>query len=572
MGYYINKHTGEKISTTEYNERILKPSLKTSPAASASAPQDQGSLIRSRVNELPAGQQDPAFAAIAVFKNAKEVTDILDKGLKTGPISGASKKLGQIVSGKDTDFNRFNSGTTQLTSNFIKAISGVQVSDRERKFLMASLPSPYKQEQVNRDNIATLLTFLKNKYETQLGVDFTKMPEAVPLPGITKQTQSTPQPEQPRSTASFFAEEFPKQAAKTLLQTPARFLASAAIAPVDIARQLGGGQPFQGHIPGIGQTYQAQAANTQQDIIEGKEPLTKALQPFLEVPMAALETVGIAKLAKGAAVGTKRLFEGRKTARAIQDAIELTSPALAKKDKIAAFAQAGKPGGVVKSRFGSVTRTPSKEDIEVAKAASPFLKGKDPIKSVDTLGKEISRFSDESVRPYLKANPRAYNQATLSKALQDVDPPDWIKADATAERTYSLVKQRMVEATTRHPGTMEGLWDSRISFDQTVKQQFGDAILDPTKRSFVNRAVRDMRHAVHDFIASQTGDSQFKESMKYLSRLYTAIDNIAEKYYATVNAPSPIKRLATKGASAIGYTALGIGTGVGLSSLTGQRQ
>lgn len=154
--------------------------------------QAQAQDLRNRILQLSAGQQDAAFGAIATFKNAQSLIDLLDAGVSTGPITGriatgvtgpfgipllpGTKTLG--LSNEET--NQFIAGSTAFTANFIKAISGVQVSDRERQFLLEALPSINNQENVNRTNLKTLTDFLKQKYELQLGVNFDDYPDVVP--------------------------------------------------------------------------------------------------------------------------------------------------------------------------------------------------------------------------------------------------------------------------------------------------------------------------------------------------------------------------------------------------------
>ena len=138
------------------------------PGISGEGTEDE--IIRERIKALPVGQQEGAFSSVAVLKNAKDIYDLLDEGVKTGPISGLKQRAGQVISGENILFNEFKAATTAFTANFIKALSGVQVSDKERKYLMGSLPTEYKQEQVNRDNIKTITKFIKNKYSLQLGI------------------------------------------------------------------------------------------------------------------------------------------------------------------------------------------------------------------------------------------------------------------------------------------------------------------------------------------------------------------------------------------------------------------
>ena len=576
MGYYINKKTGEKISTTEYNKRYLTP-----PKA-VKDPNDPTATEESAINQLKIAKN--------VVKELKDAyTGMVGKeyeGTGAGVLSrfkGIKRSIGAAV-GTNEDariYKNLAESNLSIIARALKAEKGVlteQDVSRARGAL-AKLGSSPKEAKA-------LFDAIDRQAESNLKILYGKDAEDVKVPRQDKIAQLRMDAQKAedsanRSLTSRTLQALPGQAARTLLETPARFLASAAAAPIDIGRSLAGQEPLQGNIPLVNKpTYQAQASQEIGGLYDkayagekfGVGDYAKALKPFVEVPMAGLETVVLGKGIQKAGSGVKRLFEGRRTARDIQNAVDMVAPALDKKDKIAAFAQAGKPGGVVRGRFGTVKSTPSRQDIEVAKAAAPFVKGKDPVKTVENLGTEVARFSDESVRPYLQANPRAYNRATLAKALDGVDPPDWIKADATAERTYNMVKARMIGAATNHPGTMEGLWESRKAFDQEVKRQFGDAILDPNKRTYVNRAIRDVRAGVNDFIATQTGDSQFGESMKYLNRLYIAIDNIADKYYKTVDAPSYVAKFGKYVVGAAAGTAVSAGVGAGLYGALSTRQ
>ena len=107
---------------------------------------------------------------------------------------------------------------------------------------------------------------------------------------------------------------------------------------------------------------------------------------------------------------------------------------------------------------------------------------------------------------------------------------------------------------------MEGLWDSRIDFDRIVEQQFGGAVFDPAKRSFVNQAVRDMRRATNDFIGNSIWDKRFAGSMKRLNRLYEARGNIAEQNYKLLDKNFVQRFYKTHPGSTKLLTRIGLGT------------
>lgn len=156
-----------------------------SPGTPIDNVQGERNVLKFVIDKLPVGSRDGAYSAIGSFKNANGLLDLLNQGVKTGPLAGTAGNVGQFFGTTSENYDKFKAGVTAFTANFIKAISGVQVSDKEREFLMGALPSEFKQENVNRSGIEMLLTFLKNKYETQLGINFSDFPNEIPMAGTT---------------------------------------------------------------------------------------------------------------------------------------------------------------------------------------------------------------------------------------------------------------------------------------------------------------------------------------------------------------------------------------------------
>ena len=138
------------------------------------------------ITELPVGQQENAFSAIASFKNAQDILDLLDKGVATGPIAG--RKLtgvdifgipltpGEQALGKsEKEQDEILAAMTAFSANFIKAISGAQVSVEEYNRLMNALPGINRQEDVIRNSLKSLLDTVQNKYELQLGINLDEL-------------------------------------------------------------------------------------------------------------------------------------------------------------------------------------------------------------------------------------------------------------------------------------------------------------------------------------------------------------------------------------------------------------
>lgn len=254
----------------------------------------------------------------------------------------------------------------------------------------------------------------------------------------------------------------------------------------------------------------------------------------------------------------------------LQETIDLTSPVMNKKDSIAAFERSGQKGGAG-SDFKVIP-----DDRAVARAQSVqgiVSKDKNPIDNIVNINGEIERISETEITPFLRSNPSAFNKKTLNSYIQgNIEIPNFIKADATLQKTYDLTRQSMLDVVDKYPKTMEGLWKARKEFDAIVERQLGN--LDPLseKASAARQAVLDTRRAVNDFIADSTpnGDEMFKAKLKDLSLKYEARGNIAEQSYKLLN-KNAIERFIKnnpKKAKAIKYALEGLGIYGGVRFIT----
>ena len=291
-----------------------------------------------------------------------------------------------------------------------------------------------------------------------------------------------------------------------------------------------------------------------------------------------LDAVGLGEavtgLKAGVGAGLKNLAAEKAEQAAVKsldDALELTKPVLSKSEKIQAFEKAGKPGGVVEEgMLDKVGVTPDARQLSIAESVKDIVsKSKSPVENLAGINTKIADVSENQVRRFLRDNPRAFNNATLNARLRSLEPSDIIKADPVLERTYSLVRERMMDVVDKSPKTMEGLWDARKEFDQIIQKQFGENAFDPNKNSAVKQAYLDMRRTVNDFISEQIGDATFSENMKLLSNMYEARYNIAEQNYKLLD-KNTIQRWIKENpakAKAIGITAGTIGAGTAASIL-----
>ena len=138
-------------------------------------------------------EREEVMESLGTLETGQEIIDAIEEGISTGPIAGTSRKgvsifglkavPGARTLGKTTpEEDRFAALVNIYTARFIKAISGAQVSDKEREFLMESLPSETKQEQENIEGIKAISEYLANRYSPTVGVDLNPL---VPLSGNT---------------------------------------------------------------------------------------------------------------------------------------------------------------------------------------------------------------------------------------------------------------------------------------------------------------------------------------------------------------------------------------------------
>jgi len=118
--------------------------------------------------------------------------------------------------------------------------------------------------------------------------------------------------------AKNFIKKVPQATADTLVGTPAKFIASAVEMPQIILKN-GKTHQREYKIPGLSpfKSYQSDFANISNDVIEGEKGLGSAVWGMAQVPLAGLETAGIAKgIGKTAGAFNKAGTAGQKLANA----------------------------------------------------------------------------------------------------------------------------------------------------------------------------------------------------------------------------------------------------------------
>lgn len=229
--------------------------------------------------------------------------------------------------------------------------------------------------------------------------------------------------------------------------------------------------------------------------------------------------------------------------RELQNLVDETTGVADKKaristlEKTGAIGKDGKPiGGAKETLLGGVKAEPTPADIARAKSVQGIVKpGVSPITNLTKLNQEISRISEKELAPALEKagsinpiNEKTPGWNKITQRLKDIEKPDIIKSDPSLDKTYDLVRQRMIEQIQKQPPTVKGLWEARKSFDKVVEDQFGDAAFNSEKNTAIKRAISDMRREVNSIIGDRV--PQYKDQLAKLSDMYEARYNIAENF------------------------------------------
>lgn len=280
----------------------------------------------------------------------------------------------------------------------------------------------------------------------------------------------------------------------------------------------------------------------------GNEPLKIPDTATLKSDLGGLKTKATDILggAKDKVSSIKNNLVG--TSSPLSDLADATSGVANKKSRISALEQTGAVdkksnsiAGTKQTLLRGIKSEPTGVDLARAKDVQGIVNPKaSPVDNLTSLNKEISRISEEEISPALekagKTTPisdKAPGWNTTVQRLNDIPKPDIIRADATLDKTYDLVRNRMIEQIKKQPATVKGLWDARKSFDSIVKEQYGDVAFDSEKNTAIKRAITDMRRTVNDIIGERV--PEFKSQMSKLSNLYDARYNIAEQFQDLVN-------------------------------------
>lgn len=263
----------------------------------------------------------------------------------------------------------------------------------------------------------------------------------------------------------------------------------------------------------------------------------EAIEQGKDIKGVALDTT------KGAITGailgkiTKEVvgkFPFTKTAKdkALKDALKATESFLDKGGKESAILRAGKEGGAKKiGILKTIKPTITKEDMEIANSVSNLGMGGDPIQNATKINKQISRFSEEVLNPYIKQNSKPIGDqdlSTLLSKIEEIQPETILSSDPTTNSVFNGVKLKIKDMIIGNASDDVSLYSTRKMLDNIVEQESKGQVWEKEGRAAF-QAIRKSRQIMNDFLANRMPDpSVVKNGLRYEHNLYSALERIAE--------------------------------------------
>ena len=391
---------------------------------------------------------------------------------------------------------------------------------------------------------------------------------------LEEQREKHLQPEKIAGVGRFAKEAITKGVPETVLGTPAKFLTSAAEVPETFIKGRATQREYK--LPGIKpfKSYISEAETRAKEIVGGEKPLWTAAQPFVEVPLAGLETYMLGKgFYKAGAKAWKSL-----TKTSLKSSLELTKPALTKAGKIEAFKRAGKPGGPeLKGLKRKITIKPTARNIEVAKSVQDTISSRsNPVDNVAKINAKIEDIAVNEITPDLTKYKPKLNINVLNKKLDAIEPSIFTKSEKGTQNVFNRIIGKMKELVSKSEDSLD-LWNARKEFDVLVQRELGGKIMEPGKVNAAKEAIMKGRQTINLHIGSRTPGAgpRFLKQMEQMNYMYEAAENISSNFYNMIGTTRwsrfwmmhPALKKSIQ--ALLGLGALGYGAGYGVSRLLG---
>lgn len=166
---------------------------------------------------------------------------------------------------------------------------------------------------------------------------------------------------------------------------------------------------------------------------------------------------------------------------------------------------------------------------QIANDTKDIAKGKSSIDDKNALKSAIEQTSVNGVKPFLAENKVPANFEDLQKKLSLVHPQSSLKADPSALKTYSRVREEVqtslynsLKETAKAKGDFTGnvdfndVWDARKVLDSKAEEELGSKVFGTPEFTGAKAAIQDMRQGLTQYIKDSL---QFPGQMEDVNRM-----------------------------------------------------
>lgn len=231
---------------------------------------------------------------------------------------------------------------------------------------------------------------------------------------------------------------------------------------------------------------------------------------------------------KAAALAAKTAAESvaTKLRAAVMDTL---APKLTAKETAEALAaRGGSKTGVLRKVVVNPDPAVGRIAETVQKFVPDFNPAKTLVENISVTRTALSKLATElKAQVVASGKDRIYSFKELAAQLKTAEKPTLLVGDL--EKVYEKVIGKMLEIARSHGGKVSDLLAARKEFDDFVTKEFPNLYSSDTLTP-MRSAIKSIRRTVNDYIAEHLPQEiGFHDSLTHQSRLFEAIDNMAEK-------------------------------------------
>jgi hypothetical protein len=208
---------------------------------------------------------------------------------------------------------------------------------------------------------------------------------------------------------------------------------------------------------------------------------------------------------------------------------ETIAPKMTAKETATALAARG---GTKAGPLAKITANVEPSVLKVAKTIEEFVPDFHPsktlVENINATRNGIARLASRLKQAVVEqGHDQIYPIKELAAQIKNTPKPTLLVGDL--EKVHQRVVDKMLEIARANGGKVSDLFDARKEFDSFIQKEFPN-LYASDQLTPMRVAIKDIRRTVNDFIASHLPeDIHFHDSLAHQSRLYTALENMAEK-------------------------------------------